>query len=116
MTKVCNRNYCMYRGHPQPVANFIVNDRTGYVRPECVACYNAERRRKHALKTEDKKLNKTLKTRYKINIEQFREMSQIQNNSCAICGIHIEQLKKRLFVDHNHETRKSERIVVYQLQ
>jgi hypothetical protein len=27
-----------------------------------------------------------------------------QNNSCAICGVHVEESATRFVIDHNHET------------
>lgn len=41
---------------------------------------------------------------YKITAEQYTQMFISQNYSCAICGIHQDQLKKGLVVDHNHIT------------
>lgn len=83
--KICNRISCEHRGVLQSIEKFIKNNRTKYARPECIDCYNKERRRKHSLKTEEKKLNKILKTRYKIDIDFFNFMNKKQNSCCAIC-------------------------------
>jgi hypothetical protein len=42
----------------------------------------------------------------KLTDEEFNELLKIQNNSCAICGIHSDEIRGRLYVDHNHETKK----------
>lgn len=44
-----------------------------------------------------------LKSRYGITPEQFNEMSDLQNNECAIC---FKQLFNKAHIDHNHSTGK----------
>ena len=46
---------------------------------------------------------RALKRNYGLSTEQFDEMFAKQNGCCAICG-QPEQDKRRLDVDHNHET------------
>ncbi len=49
----------------------------------------------------------SLKYLYGLSIETFESLKKQQNYCCAICGIHeSEALKKRLFVDHDHEDGK----------
>lgn len=43
-----------------------------------------------------------LKCRYGITPELYSEIHNIQEQSCAICGIHQSQLKKKLCIDHDH--------------
>jgi hypothetical protein len=45
------------------------------------------------------------KARY-LKDEEYDKLLVIQNNSCAICGIHISELKTNLVVDHDYETLK----------
>jgi hypothetical protein len=39
---------------------------------------------------------------YKITEEQFYEMLEVQDNKCAICFIHNDELKVRMNIDHDH--------------
>lgn len=57
-------------------------------RTECADCRSASRRITNITK------------------EHRLSLQIAQNNSCAICGISNEELKKELNVDHNHETKK----------
>lgn len=45
-----------------------------------------------------------LRRTYGITGEQYNQMMEKQNSSCAICNKHQKDSKKRLAVDHNHET------------
>jgi hypothetical protein len=47
-----------------------------------------------------------LKRKYNISSEHYIELFNKQNGRCAICGIHQNELKKSLGVDHNHKTNK----------
>lgn len=46
----------------------------------------------------------SLKKLYGISPEQYNQLLEQQNNSCAICERHESQFKKKLAVDHNHLT------------
>jgi protein-arginine kinase activator protein McsA len=41
-----------------------------------------------------------------ISSNHRKDLLEEQNNSCAICGINGEELKRKLSVDHNHETNQ----------
>ncbi len=44
---------------------------------------------------------------YRITPEQYDQMLKAQNEKCAMCSIHYsEATKKRLYVDHDHKTKK----------
>ncbi len=45
-----------------------------------------------------------LKRNYGITPEMYNELLTKQNNSCACCGTHESNFKRRLHVDHNHTT------------
>jgi len=47
-----------------------------------------------------------LKKDYGITMEQYNQMLINQKECCAICNKHQNQLKKKLDIDHNHETGK----------
>jgi hypothetical protein len=49
---------------------------------------------------------KAIKKLYNLAIEEYQEMFIKQNGCCAICGKHQSEFKKRLAVDHNHETNE----------
>ena len=63
--------------------------------------------------SEDKKLKRQetnfkagLKRSYKITLEDYKNMHEKQGGYCAICGTHESNLKRRLQVDHCHNTGK----------
>ena len=45
-----------------------------------------------------------LKRNYGITPEKYNEMLIAQDNSCACCGAHEDEFKRRLHVDHVHAT------------
>jgi hypothetical protein len=45
------------------------------------------------------------KNRYGITLEDYDEMYKSQKGLCAICG-NPPKMGQRLYVDHNHETKK----------
>ena len=87
---------------------------------ECILKQKAEHRKNPINKKNKKELHQTyyqkpgvkekqwesgLKNRYNMTAEQYRQLLIFQNNRCAICDIHeLETAKKRLCVDHSHNT------------
>ena len=63
-------------------------------------------RKKYAMKPEKKIADyKTYLLRtYGITLEQYNQMLEEQEGKCKICGKHHSESKKRMAVDHNHET------------
>lgn len=51
-------------------------------------------------------LNNDLKCKFGITLNQYESMLALQNHRCAICGVPQSELKRRMSVDHNHETGK----------
>ena len=47
-----------------------------------------------------------LKLYYNISLEQYNDMFISQEGKCAICGRHQSDFKRRLAVDHDHNTGK----------
>lgn len=48
--------------------------------------------------------NSQLKRDYNITIEEYNVLLYNQNFKCSICEIHIDNLTKKLHVDHDHTT------------
>lgn len=48
--------------------------------------------------------NYLLKKTFGITLEEYNQMLEKQNYSCAICGIHQNECDRKLAVDHDHET------------
>lgn len=48
--------------------------------------------------------NSTLKRKYNITLDIYNQMVIDQDNACAICNRHINDLPKNLDVDHDHIT------------
>jgi hypothetical protein len=46
------------------------------------------------------------KRKYNLTSEQYNDKLKIQNYSCDICNVHIDNLNKELAVDHCHTTGK----------
>src|ERR1035437_10727167 len=47
-----------------------------------------------------------LKKKFGITWEEYDELFKKQNGYCPICGRHQSEFKKRLSVDHDHNTKK----------
>jgi hypothetical protein len=68
--------------------------------------------RKHLRETDPQKLflsnrNTKLKQAYGIDLEQYDKMLKAQACKCAVCGKeHVEEEKKRLVVDHCHDSEQ----------
>lgn len=45
-----------------------------------------------------------LMTKYSLTPEEYKQILISQNYCCAICDTHQEKLKRRLSVDHCHQT------------
>ncbi len=60
------------------------------------------------IKTEQDRLDyvtcRQLRHKYGITIEQYNQRFNEQNGCCAICKKHQGEFKRRLHIDHNHET------------
>ncbi|MFJ3812242.1 endonuclease domain-containing protein [Streptomyces sp. NPDC090073] len=74
--------------------------------PRCAECRAAVRRikgRSGEKRTPERQLEMSLWQYYRITLEQFRELNEVQAGVCVICG-QPPQAGKRLSVDHCHET------------
>jgi hypothetical protein len=47
-----------------------------------------------------------IRKKYGISIEEFNNLLNFQNNCCAICSKPIQKLRRRMNIDHDHETGK----------
>jgi hypothetical protein len=108
---------------------FIKKNKNGtdLYKARCEDCYNKFYIEKYRNKTESerkeiyqKKIEKTtpeirknwrLQSRYGITLEEVQVMLQQQNNSCYICGTHIEG--KNVKVDHCHRTKKVRKLLCH---
>lgn len=54
----------------------------------------------------DKHTDLLLKKRYNITLDQKKKMHEEQSGKCPICLKHEKDLKRKLVVDHCHETKK----------
>lgn len=52
-----------------------------------------------------------LKYKYGITIKEYNKMFESQEGRCAICSKHQTELKKRLSVDHSHESGKVRKLL-----
>jgi Tfp pilus assembly major pilin PilA len=61
-------------------------------------------KKKWADANKDKIVNKRLKHLFGITLEDYEELLEAQQFSCAICGVSECSTGKNFAVDHNHET------------
>lgn len=81
-------------------------------RPHCLTCRRAyERKSYHKNKhknpyvyevDKDAKLKRT----YGISYQEYLTILEVQQNSCAICGVDQEDVSRAFAVDHCHDTGK----------
>jgi hypothetical protein len=65
---------------------------------------NKEYHQKYRNDNKDRLIDYWLKRNYNITFEEYNKLFAEQEGKCAICGVHQNDLKKKLSVDHNHET------------
>lgn len=70
-----------------------------YIKDKELGIYKTEANKKRQRKWH-------LKVNYNLTEEQYNEILISQNNQCFICGKFDSEMKKRLAVDHDHETGK----------
>lgn len=73
----------------------------------CKACLKKWRqayREKNPKKFKDYEFVRGLRRFYGMTVQQYNKMLLDQENCCACCGKHGSQFKRRLHVDHDHET------------
>lgn len=103
----------------EDLAMFVSNPRGKYGRENiCNECSNTrsaeykknnsekvrESSRKWARENRDKNRSTHYKHRYGIVLDDYNRMFEEQDGYCGICGTHQARFKKRLAVDHCHET------------
>ena len=50
-------------------------------------------------------------SRYGLTEQEYNKMFDEQNGCCAICGKHQSEVKKSLYVDHDHKTGKNRKLL-----
>lgn len=95
---------CSVCGKVKPIEDFpkykkSKSGRRGY----CTGCKNEMHSR---WRKNNPNIVKEMNLKYSvgINLEEYNRLFGLQEGCCAICGIHQSKLKKRLAVDHCHET------------
>ncbi len=62
--------------------------------------------REYDRKNRTKRRHSELKHKFGIGLSEYSKLLEEQNNSCAICSVHKDDLNKNLAVDHCHSTNK----------
>ncbi len=107
------RTHCR-KGHLYTPETTIVT-KNGY--RTCKICYNEARRlwreanmpkRVRATHENRKAREKSdnLKRKFGITLEEYKVMFDTQGGCCAICGIHQDNIKRALAVDHCHHSNE----------
>ena len=68
--------------------------------------------KKYRFKNKDKCKEYEIK-QYGLTIEDYNDLFNKQNGCCVICNKHQSQLKRKLFVDHDHKTGKIRGLLCY---
>jgi hypothetical protein len=73
----------------------------------CKSCLNEWRRNKKAKNPkpfQDYEFKRGLRRHYGMTVEQYQQMLSDQVGCCACCGKHESEFKRRLHVDHDHNS------------
>lgn len=82
----------------------------GYVSSYCTECHNLMGREWRKANPEKAKTPKEvalkhyLRKFYGLTVDQYEAKLKEQNGCCAVCKKHSSEFKRRLAVDHNHQT------------
>lgn len=77
--------------------------KVGLICSSCKAEYTRRWRKKNPKKSQCLHYRRN----FNITLEEYNRMLSLQNNCCAICGIHETSApRQKLFVDHCHRTGK----------
>lgn len=97
---------CIKCGETKEISCFYPHKRSpnGF-RSQCKDCCKTQINKQRE-SNPDKYREYELKRLYGISISEYNVLFQKQNGKCAICKIDHIKLKKRLEVDHNHQTGK----------
>ena len=86
----------------------------------------AEQKKRHYLKNNDRIDQKTkdwynnnkeryygnsIKRKYGVTLSEYNALRAKQNYRCAICGDHENDVGKKMYVDHNHDTGKIRKLL-----
>lgn len=118
--KSCSNKNCK-QNNPQSLDNFYKSkkNKSGVV-SECKECQkirskdtytnNLDRSLTYAKNyrknNPEKFRNGRIKSLYGISSEEYNLLLNKQNDSCAICKIHVSEIKGSFNIDHNHSTGK----------
>lgn len=58
------------------------------------------------LSNKEKAIDNQLRIKYGIGLIEYNKKKEEQNNCCQICNRHESEFKRRMCVDHNHETNE----------
>ena len=98
----CCRSCGLEAHTTEELASFVRGkDNTHGRKQLCKQCKNAE-----ANKDYSRTRNNFLRSRYGITLDDYNDMFAKQRGCCAICETHQSELKKRLYVDHCHDSRQ----------
>lgn len=69
----------------------------------CIVC-SRKVNRLYYQKNREKQRERNINRLYGITTKEYDIMYNIQDGRCGICGIHRDELKRPLDIDHDHET------------
>lgn len=70
----------------------------------CKRCKRSSYRKANKAEMKEKDFAQDLKKHYGMSVDTYNKLFISQNGSCECCGKHQSAFKRRLHVDHDHET------------
>lgn len=67
----------------------------------------------HKEKMDKSNRNRFLKRKYGIDSDEYRKILESQDYKCAICGKQLNELKRGLYIDHDHKIGKIRGLLCY---
>jgi len=101
-----NKKRCPKCGKKKTVSNFYNNKKTkDGLAIWCKLCKKKSNKNWYLNNGgADRQWKHTIKKKYGISEQQYKEILKSQNYNCALCNKSQKSKKKRFAVDHNHET------------
>ena len=105
-SKYCNK--CKIN-KPEHIAYYYKRSDTGKLRGTCIQCTKKTHRNwRYNNKEGVKKHGRTqVLKQYNLDEKGYSELLINQDCECAICGVHQDDLKRNLCVDHCHKTGRN---------
>lgn len=100
---------CVDCSEVKDVTLFASSGKKNPYRNICKPCYNKRHRALAVKRGGD--VGGHFKSRYGITLDDYHVMLKEQNYCCAVCNKHVDTMRRRLSVDHDHKTGKVRKLL-----